>query len=631
MRIRRELSTSGGVVHSPRARPVEIPEITVWRFITKCIRERLAHRGDAVWLEDARTKRRYLYSEWETLVTRAGSALTRLGLAHGDAIFIHSWNHSEYFLVLHACAAIGVTVLNVPPYDFENLSRHVEHCRPALVVCSAQDSEKVSEAMRPCRNVPQVMTFDLVSGFMCVQDLLQDDGSAFPSDVDVDPRTHVPFVFYSSGTTGPPKPILRNHVATLGFVYNLLVDPRERLGERDEVILTPMNHCHMGGILFCLWGVYAGQTVVHFSDYRQDMLVPAILEYKPTSLTLFPKDVIHLCKSQDLESLDLSHVQRISVGGATLPGSMEKDLLRKIPSVKEFIQAYGSTEAGLCTGTDKPFHKIESVGVLAPFVQAKPAFAVQVLDVETGEVLGPNEEGELCFRTPCIMMGYLNNAKETAAVLDADGWYRSGDFGYYGEDGYFYVKDRVKDIIPVYLNSRIIHLRHARGTGSRSLPRFHADRDASGHPGRPPITRRQPPITRRQPPQVSPAEIENVLYDDPAVEQVGVAGVSIPGIECQVPRAFIVLKKSCKSLQDPPAEIDFIRLVEKKMSAAYHLTGGACFVSELVTSPAGKTYRKKLREMFEGELADGTLKAADFPLHSSASTGEFSHTVVRSA
>jgi long-subunit acyl-CoA synthetase (AMP-forming) len=75
-----------------------------------------------------------------------------------------------------------------------------------------------------------------------------------------------------------------------------------------------------------------------------------------------------------------------------------------------------------------------------------PCF-VQVVDLETGRNLGPNKKGELCFKGPLIMKGYCGNVQDTSAIFDDDGFLHTGDVGYYDEDGFFYIVDRVKELI----------------------------------------------------------------------------------------------------------------------------------------------------------------------------------------
>lgn len=105
-------------------------------------------------------------------------------------------------------------------------------------------------------------------------------------------------------------------------------------------------------------------------------------------------------------------------------------------------QGYGLTESTLALtmtplGTIKP----GTSGILVPDMKAK------VINPSTGEALGRNEEGELCFKGPLIMKQYCRNPEATAEMIDKDGWMHTGDLGYYDEDGHFFVVDRMKELI----------------------------------------------------------------------------------------------------------------------------------------------------------------------------------------
>ena len=89
-------------------------------------------------------------------------------------------------------------------------------------------------------------------------------------------------------------------------------------------------------------------------------------------------------------------------------------------------------------------------------------FYSQVVDVKTNEALGPNEEGEICVRGAMVMKGYLNNEEATSNTIDADGWLHTGDIGYYDQDGFFFITDRLKELIKYKVGNHFITLSNAR-------------------------------------------------------------------------------------------------------------------------------------------------------------------------
>jgi 4-coumarate--CoA ligase len=176
-----------------------------------------------------------------------------------------------------------------------------------------------------------------------------------------------------------------------------------------------------------------------------------------------------------------------------------------------------------------------TVGLLVPSCEAR------VVDTETGADLGVDEDGELWIRGPNVMKGYLNNADATAATIDAGGWLHTGDIGHVDADGYWYIVDRVKELIKV------------KGF------------------------------------QVPPAELEALLLAHPAVADAAVIGV--PDEEAgERPKAFVVLK--------PGAEADASELqgFVAEHVAHYKKLSEVAFVDAIPKSPSGKILRRLLRD-----------------------------------
>lgn len=163
---------------------------------------------------------------------------------------------------------------------------------------------------------------------------------------------------------------------------------------------------------------------------------------------------------------------------------------------------YGLTEvSGAVTIIPKNLQKLGSSGILVSEVTAK------IVDPETKQPCGPNQFGELCFKGPCVMKGYMANEVATAETIDEDGFLHTGDIGYYDDDKYFYVVDRIKDLIKY------------KGF------------------------------------QVAPAELEAILLSHAAVKDAAVIG--IPDERAgEVPRAFVVRNPSVHVTEEEL--IDFV-------------------------------------------------------------------------
>jgi acyl-CoA synthetase (AMP-forming)/AMP-acid ligase II len=162
-----------------------------------------------------------------------------------------------------------------------------------------------------------------------------------------------------------------------------------------------------------------------------------------------------------------------------------------------------------------------------------------VVDVATGEALGRNQDGELCFRGPQVMRGYLHRPQETAQVLGPDGWLHTGDIGHVDDDGYVFIVDRVKELIKY------------KGM------------------------------------QVAPAELEAVLVSQPAITDAAV--VRTPDEEAgEVPKAFVVAKEELSAQE----VMDYVA----KRVAPHKKVRVVEFVDEIPKSLSGKILRRVLME-----------------------------------
>jgi acyl-CoA synthetase (AMP-forming)/AMP-acid ligase II len=200
-------------------------------------------------------------------------------------------------------------------------------------------------------------------------------------------------------------------------------------------------------------------------------------------------------------------------------------------------QGYGLTEAtfGLISGMSSL--KAGSVG------QAVKGVYVKVID-ENGKILGPNQPGELCFKSARIMKGYINDKKSTDDAI-IYGWLHTGDIGYYDEDLDFFIIDRIKELIKY------------KGF------------------------------------QVPPSELESLLLSNPKIKDCGVIGIQ-DELAGELPFAFVV-----KQPNDELTEDEIKKFVEQNASNAKWLRGGVRFVEEIPKNSTGKILRMELRKMYK--------------------------------
>jgi 4-coumarate--CoA ligase len=259
-----------------------------------------------------------------------------------------------------------------------------------------------------------------------------------------------------------------------------------------------------------------------------------VQEHAATRLYLVPPIVLALAKQPVVDEYDLSSVRSILSGAAPLGPDLAAAASARLGV--PVVQGYGMTELSPVSHAC-PFDAVRpgSIGTLVASAEAR------IVDPATGEDAGDGEDGEIWVRGPLVMKGYLNNPEATASTIDAEGWLHTGDIGHVDAEGYWYVVDRLKELIKV------------KGF------------------------------------QVPPAELEDLLLTHPAVADVAVIG--IPDEESgELPKAFVALKPGVEC-----SAADLQEFVAGHV-ATYKRIHTVEFVDAIPKSPSGKILRRMLRD-----------------------------------
>jgi 4-coumarate--CoA ligase len=251
-------------------------------------------------------------------------------------------------------------------------------------------------------------------------------------------------------------------------------------------------------------------------------------------LYLVPPIILALAKHPLVDEYDLSSVRQIFSGAAPLGAEVEAEAAQRVGA--EVVQGYGLTETSPVTHATAPGKaRSGSIGFVISNTEAR------VVDPESGSDLGEGAEGEIWIKGPQVMQGYLNNPEATRQTIDDDGWLHTGDIGWVDEDGYWYITDRLKELIKY------------KGF------------------------------------QVPPAELEALLLTHPAVADSAV--IPVPDEEAgEIPKAYVVLKPG----QEATAE----ELMEHVAGHVAHFKQirQVEFIDEIPRSLAGKILRRVLRD-----------------------------------
>jgi acyl-CoA synthetase (AMP-forming)/AMP-acid ligase II len=416
---------------------VVIPDVSITEYVLR----HASRLADKPALIDGPTGRTLTYGQLADGIRRVAAGLHGRGLRKGDVFAIYSPNLPEYGVAMMAVAALGgITTTANPLYTADELAKQLADCRARFLVTVPPFLDKAAEAAKKA-GVEEIYVFGAAEGARPFAELLQ-AGDRVPA-VRIDPAQDLVVLPYSSGTTGLPKGVMLTH---RNLVANLCqcegMQNFDGFAERDVVMaVLPFFHIY-GMVVIMMLGLAGGGTIVSMPRFDLAEFLGLVQKYKATVLPLVPPIVLGLVKHPMVAQFDLSSVRLVFSGAAPLGEDMARELSGKLGC--PVVQGYGMTEASPVTHLSPTRNAPMRPGSAGRIV---PNTEVKIVGVDTLAEVPQGQEGELWIRGPQIMKGYLGRPEETAACIDAERWYHTGDVGYVDPDGYFFIVDRTKELI----------------------------------------------------------------------------------------------------------------------------------------------------------------------------------------
>ena len=519
---------------------ITIPDISVTDFVL----QNAETCGDKPALIDGPSGRTYSFAQLAGAIRKVAASLAARGFGKGDVFAIYSPNVPEYAIAFHAVAmAGGINTTVNPLYTADELAHQLNDAGAKYLLTIPLFLEKAQEAAKKS-DVEEVFVFGEAEGAAPFATLLEGDGS-LPA-IDIDPAKDLVVLPYSSGTTGLPKGVMLSH---RNLVANMLqtdnVTDATFVTEDDTVIaVLPFFHIY-GMVVIMNYTLAKGATIVTMPRFDMEQFLGLIQKYRVTRANLVPPIILGLAKHPIVDNYDLSSLELITSGAAPLGRELVEAANQRLGCV--ITQGYGLTETSPVTHILPDPRAIEKAGSIGPAI---PNTEVKIIDVASGESQGPHQTGEVWIRGPQVMQGYLNNPEATAGCIDSEGWFHTGDVGYADEEGYFYIVDRVKELIKY------------KGF------------------------------------QVAPAELEALLLTHPSIADAAV--IPSPNEEAgEVPKAFVVVKAEIST--DGAAKEEIMGWVAKQV-APYKKIRLLDFVDTIPKSASGKILRRILVEQERARL-----------------------------
>ena len=492
--------------------------------------------------------KRLTFNELNERANRLANALAGLGIKKGDRVAILQVNCNQYVEAYYGVAKSGAIFV---PLNFrakkDELIHMLNHSEANVLLVGERYVEQVN-AMRP--ELPLVKHYIAIEGkqdgMLDYEELLAaaSDAEFFTEIGDED----ITMLMYTAGTTGLPKGVPLPHNS---FSVYMLENVNPADPEIAETNLLTMPLYHVAGMQAMVAATYGGRALAMMRQFEVNEWLETVQREKANRAMLVPTMLKRVIDHPDFAQYDLSSLKVITYGAAPMPFEVIKRAIALFPGVS-FINAFGQTEtASTITTLGPEDHIIEGTEeekdkklrrLTSSIGRSMPDVEMKVID-EAGNDLPRGEVGEIVARGPRLMSGYWKDAEKTAKAMTKDGWLRTGDMGYMDEDGYFYLAGRGDDMI-------------IRGGEN-----------------------------------ISPEEVENVLYAHPAVEEVAVIGVPDPEWG-QEPRAIVALKKG--ETATPEELIEFCR----ERLSSFKRPRSVVFVDGLPRTSTGKVLKRVLREQY---------------------------------
>lgn len=380
-------------------------------------------------------ERRITYADLNAWVNRAAHGLLARGFQSGDRLALMAGNRVEFLVTYFACAKIGVALVPINLlWGASEIGYVIAHSRARAAVVETVSAEKLRGALAAGAQVDLIVLDGLGDG---------DFDALTTGRPDSEPECIVAndaaiSILYTSGTTSAPKGVVGSHLAITMDSLGTALDTR--MTDKDRIsVMLPLFHTAQLNAL-CTPVIAAGGSMVILREFNAARLLDIVERESVTVLFALPMMIRGLCDEQALRPRKLGTLRLCVYAMAAMP---RQELLRGMELLGcDFSLMFGQTEMSPVATFFRPEHQLSHEGAVGT-----PATNVRVAIMDDGGRLLPaGEKGEIVYRSPQVLTGYLDNPEATAEVF-RHGWFHSGDAGHFDADGVLWFDDRFKDEI----------------------------------------------------------------------------------------------------------------------------------------------------------------------------------------
>ena len=376
--------------------------------------------------------------QMDSAARKLGNALKKLGVKRGDRVILQMPNCPEILQAFQAIWKIGAIAVTINYLvGQEDITHIYQDCGANTIISSPDYLDKVKAALAKISGEKNIIMVapDQIEGTFLFRKLVEENNDKL--EIEKTNDDDVAALVYTSGTTGKPKGVMLTHY---GLYYTAKMQQETTNLPQDLVSLAVLPLCHSYGIA-TMNGAFLrlkGKVVI-LRSFNLEQVFSAIDKYKIQSLPAVPTIYVYMLLYPDAAKYDISSVKYFVCGSAPLSLKTWNEFKEKFGG--EIAEGWGLTEAGANNSVNPldGLKKVSSIG------KPMKGMEMKIFDIN-GKEVPQGKEGEIVIKGPMIMKGYWNLPNETDTAI-RNGWLHTGDVGYIDKDGYFFITDRLKDLI----------------------------------------------------------------------------------------------------------------------------------------------------------------------------------------
>ncbi|KAF2894577.1 hypothetical protein ILUMI_11597 [Ignelater luminosus] len=522
------------------ASPSSIPKL---KGIGITFYEKMLEHKSKIAHTDAETGRTETYESILQKTIRTSLAMSSRGIKPNDVITICSNTTIESFVCLYASFFTGAISANIDPrLPLSDMVYLMKLAKPKMIFTIPETIRLIEQVIEQSELNIQIVVFGQTSKYLKYSDFLlpsPDENKFVPYEPNNIKDTAV--IVFSSGSTGLAKGICLSHNALLGLSYRIAFAPLMSA----PTLLTFANLYWISAVTLTPNAIINGVNRITCSVFDPIKIWDLIKKYKIGGLFLNAFHALEMCKYGRPKEADTSTLYSVIFGGCTTTKEQNLHIRKCLPEAI-ILNGYGQTETAGCVLMFDPTNQ-EHLELLERYPNSVgkpfPGYYYKVVNPDTEEILGPNQEGELRVKSDFLMNGFYN--MDDSNEWDTDGFFKTGDIGYYNEDHCFFIVDRIKQLLKYQM--------------------WH----------------------------ISPVKLETVLLAHPAVHNCVVIGIPHQ-LDGDHAMGVVVLKDSAVG---KVTEEDLQRYVDDQVGDYQKLRAGVKFVRELPVTATNKISRLQTKRI----------------------------------